>query len=116
MLDWQGYMKDPKDRSRRIVLEEIEEDPYMVSSLVLSEIEQKAINSCFNIDDDQVIEENRESALHQLMEEQATISDFKISIGATVVSRMEYLDDVGYVTEESSTYSDTDNDEESLVG
>ena len=108
MLDWQGYMKEPKDRSKRIVLEDIEEDPIMVSSLALSEIEQKAINSRFNIGDDQVIEENKESALYQLMEEQANISDFKMSIGATLVSNMMYLDDDGYETEETIDHPDSD--------
>ena len=107
-------MKEPKDRSKRIVLEDIEDDPYMVSSLALSEAEQKMIDSRFNIDDNQVIEEDRESAHYQLMEEPANNSDFKISIGATLVSNMMYLDDDEYEPEETNDIPDSEHDMQSL--
>ena len=48
MLDWEGNMKEKKDCVKwRIVLDELEEDRRMVSSLFISEVESIAISDIF---------------------------------------------------------------------
>ena len=47
MLDWEGNMRQPKDRPMRVVIEDLQDDVTMVSSLMVGAAEQQAIDSTF---------------------------------------------------------------------
>ena len=53
MLDWEGIMKTKNDRQHRIVLDDVEDDVNMVASLLITPLEQEAIDTHLVEDDEQ---------------------------------------------------------------
>ena len=53
MLDWEGNMQPKKDRQHWIVLDDVEDDINMVASLLITLLEQEAIDTHLVEDDEQ---------------------------------------------------------------
>ena len=53
MLDWEGNMQPKKDHQHRIVLDDVEDDVNMVASLLITPLEQEAIDTHLVEDDKQ---------------------------------------------------------------
>ena len=47
MLDWEGNMKQKKDREAHVVLEEIPEDEAMVFSMSVGRVEDEVVDATF---------------------------------------------------------------------
>ena len=45
MLDWEGNMQPKKDHQHRIILDNVEDDVNMVASLLITLLEQEAIDT-----------------------------------------------------------------------
>ena len=52
MLDWEGNMQLKKDRQHRIVLDDVEDDVTMVTSLSITPLDQEAIDTHLIEDDE----------------------------------------------------------------
>ena len=52
MLDWEGNMQPKKDCQHQIVLDDVEDDVNMVASLLITPLEQEAIDACLVEDDE----------------------------------------------------------------
>ena len=52
MLDWEGNMQPKKDRQHQIVLDNVEDDINMVASLLITLLEQEAIDAHLVEDDE----------------------------------------------------------------
>ena len=108
MLDYEGNMVDKKERTR-ILMSEVEDDPAIEISAVVSELESSIIDTCCN-DRSPNIENGSVSDLGYKLWMDGTISQQKMSIGATDVLKMECLDDAligGDLTEVPTNNSDT---------
>ena len=89
MLDYDGNMVDKKERTR-ILMSEVEDDPAMEISAVVSELESSIIDKCCN-DRSPNMEDGSVSDLGFKLWMDGTISQQKMSIGATDMLKMEYL-------------------------
>ena len=98
-------MVDKKERTR-ILMSEVEDDPAMEISAVVSELESSIIDKCCN-DRSPNMEDGSVSDLGFKSWMDGTISQQKMSIGATDVLKMEYLDSA--LIGEDLTEVSTDN-------
>ena len=112
MLDWEGNMKHEKDHEKRVVLEDIQSDDTMISSLALCEKEQMAVSSCF-VDHDEDINATYgfedEHQLYQALNMRNEHVQFAMNIGATSILDQPYLDDDDD-SQDSSDDDDTSQD------
>ena len=90
MLDYEGNMVDKKERTR-ILMSEVEDNLEMEISAVVSELESSIIDKYCN-DRSPNMEDGSVSDLGFKLWMDGTISQQKMSLGATDVLRMEYLD------------------------
>lgn len=108
MLDYEGNMVDKKERTR-ILISDVEDDPAMEISAVVSELESSIIDACCD-DRSPNIENGSVSDLGYKLWMGGTISQQKMSIEATDALKMECLDNAsigGDLTEVPTNNSDT---------
>ncbi len=106
MLDWEGNMRQKKDRSYRVVIDDLPEDEAMVSALQIGSAEQEAIDKTFPLEDsEELIGEGGKprsmATLYDLLREQADVSAFKMRIGSMNATLDVYVETV--TDEESAT-------------
>ena len=99
MLDWEGNMRPPKDRERRVVLDQIPEDDALVSSLCISASEEQAVDRTFP-DDEQPLQTTTAaiadldlSRMASMMDERAQRGIFMMNIGSTYATTNVYVED-----------------------
>ena len=113
MLDWEGNMKHERDHEKRVVLEDIQSDDTMISSLALCEKEQMAVSSYF-VDQDEDINATYgfedEHQLYHALNMRNEHGQFAMSIGATSILDQPYLDDDDD-SQDSSEEDDTSQDD-----
>lgn len=83
MLDWEGNLVPPRDRSHKIVLEEIEDDPMVANSLSVSALEDHMVDMCMTPDSE--ASRVRPMSLGDALEDRASLGDYMMSVGATRV-------------------------------
>ena len=89
MLDWSGQMKEMKDRSRVVIVDELPEDQAMISALIISEKEQVYVDKVFSdVNDD---ETSKDLTLYDKLKDQVDISSFKMTIGSTFANDSPYI-------------------------
>jgi len=110
MLDWEGNMKQPKDRVR-VVIDDIPEDEAMVSSLLISDAEWARVDSLLMHPDPSDEEEPVTLSFDQALSQKAGEGDYKMSIGSTFAkaNRPELVSDT---EDESMSSDDSDNSED----
>ena len=113
MLNLEGNMKHERDHEKRVVLEDIQSDDTMISSLALCEKEQMAVSSYFVDQDDDINAtygfEDEHQSYHALTMRNEH-GQFAMSIGATSILDQPYLDDDDD-SQDSSDEDDTSQDD-----
>ena len=87
MLDWSGQMKQKRDRSHRVIIPDLPEDAGIVSSLMISDVEQQYIDQNFENSGN----DPNSATLYDKLKAEADMRSFKISIGSTVSNNQPYV-------------------------
>ena len=79
MFDWEGNMQLKKDRQHRIVLDDVEDNVTMVASLLITHLEQEAIDTHLIEDDELSITSSCDCILSTLGSISNTLVDLELS-------------------------------------
>ena len=79
MLDWEGNMQPKKDRQHWIVLDDVEDNVTMVTSLSITPLEQEAIGTHLIEDNERSITQSGECVLNTLGSISNTLVDIELS-------------------------------------
>lgn len=133
MLDWAGNMTPASSRPVRLVLDDIEEDAVMASTMTISSIEASVIDAIMDAADEskewdlqrREVEQIphvspifNDAILADLLEKRATEGKFAAAIGATDIGDGgEYVtpDDSSSQSEEEMYINDSDEETETLL-
>ena len=83
MLDWEGNITAAKDRQVKVMLDVLEDDEAMVSSMAVTPEENAHIDAVFADDSECLDESSSGSGLFELIQQRAATGDFMMSIGST---------------------------------
>ena len=83
MLDWEGNITAAKDRQVKVMLDVLEDDEAMVSSMAVTPEENAHIDAVFADDSECSDGSSSGSGLFELIQQRAATGDFMMSIGST---------------------------------
>ena len=113
MLDWEGNIKPSKDREFRVVLDGIEEDQTMTSSLHIGSMEGAVVNARMSshttVDDNDSVDG---MTFYDALHSRGKDGDYMMSIGSTFASDLRTLEAVSEDSEPDSFEPNSDTEED----
>ena len=110
MIDWNGNIKEKRDHTQVVFVDDLPGDASMVSSLQVPDVEQRMIDRVFDDNDYYCPPESHCGSLEHKLNKMATESGFNMSIGSTDGDNSPYLVS-DYSISESPMTSDCEEDE-----
>mmetsp|Transcript_12165 Transcript_12165/g.26854 ORF Transcript_12165/g.26854 Transcript_12165/m.26854 type:complete len:115 (+) Transcript_12165:330-674(+) len=94
MLDWEGQLVEPKRKPQKIILETIEEEAALVSSLHISDQEENYLTSLLaDSENEETPTTTGTSSFDQAFSLRVEDGEFMMSIGSTRARYSEFLVD-----------------------
>ena len=113
LLDWEGNIKPSKDREFRVILDGIEEDQTMTSSLHIGSMEGVVIDARMSshtmVDDDDSVDG---MSFYDALYSRAKDGDYMMSIGSTFASDLPTLEAVSEDSDSDSFEPNSDTEED----